>query len=303
MDEDILTRRRRWFRFFPEGALEFLIVTRVLALLLLLSLMILREAQRPIILVGLVGVLWVDYVLMVWWAAQVAMDLALLEADRDDPPRDSNEAASLFERPGVRYRLILQALLPSVAAAAFMAPWPVLLQTLAPSLREGTAALVLRRLDVLWAAAFVVLALVAYRAVRTMGIRSGAWTVLMMIPGVHWLALHRVAGELEQRIETYRRSRREGRGDGDSDRPTAPLAVTVADAAWVLMMLPWGVVVGWTLVRGQWPEGFPLRMVPFCGTLLAALFAVADLAALEGVQRHFVALLAETAAGRGEHDG
>jgi hypothetical protein len=54
-------------------------------------------------------------------------------------------------------------------------------------------------------------------------------------------------------------------------------------------MLSWLIVVAVAIIHG-WP-GKPL---PFCGMLLAAVFAVADLAALERIQRHLVHLFRET---------
>jgi len=40
-------------------------------------------------------------------------------------------------------------------------------------------------------------------------------------------------------------------------------------------------------------HGWPSKPLPLCGMSFAAVFAVADLAALERVQRHFVHLVRE----------
>src|SRR5437868_8574771 len=70
-----LLERRRWFSFFPEGTLEFLVVTRVLALLLMGTLIIVPSTQRPAVLVALAAVVWADYALLTWWLVHVSADL------------------------------------------------------------------------------------------------------------------------------------------------------------------------------------------------------------------------------------
>ena len=66
MTDNIGAQRRNWFRSFPEGSIEFVVITRVLALLLLAALAIVPGIQRPAVLVALALVLWVDYLLMMW---------------------------------------------------------------------------------------------------------------------------------------------------------------------------------------------------------------------------------------------
>ena len=48
-----------------------------------------------------------------------------------------------------------------------------------------------------------------------------------------------------------------------------------------------GPAPGW---RRGWPSG-TLKMAPVCGTILASFFAIANLAAMEGVQRQMVSLI------------
>jgi len=293
MHEDILHQRQRWFRFFPEGCLEFLIATRALALVVLLSLLLLRQAQRPLLLTGLVGILWVDYALMVWWAVQTAMDLVLCAArqDRTLPGAPSGTDATMFERRRDRRYVALQVMLPSIVAAILLAPWLPFLDIIFPGLQASTAGAVLWWVNPAMVVVFVVLVVAAQRPLRKIGIASGPWTVALMIPVLHWVALHRLAVVLENRIEACR-GRPAGDSDGTAPRST-PLSVALADALWVIMVLPWLVFLVLVVVQDRWPESPPWTMLPFCGTILVALFSVADLAALERVQRRHVELLAK----------
>jgi hypothetical protein len=174
----------------------------------------------------------------------------------------------------------LKACLPSVAAAYGLAPWPrlpVSRLALLPGLTVGRAlALVL----------FIVLAAVAQRTMQRIRLGKPIWTALALIPGLHWFALHRVAAGLEARIDRYAQPAQAE----SAPRSPSSAAMAAADATWVLCMLPWLVVLGLSVARG-WPGGFPAAVFPFCGMLLAAVFGIADLAALERVQRHFTRLI------------
>ncbi|HSW45263.1 MAG TPA: hypothetical protein VLM89_06805 [Phycisphaerae bacterium] len=263
MSDTPLEQRRRWYRHFPEGSLEFLVVTRVLAVLLLLTLIVLREAQRPFITAVLIGVLWFDYVLMMWWAIQVRLDL--------------DAAAGRPENTAKRWLVGLKACLPSAIASAALSPWPVLFAR-----QQGLATLRLAGMAVL----FILFAVVAQRAMQRAGVGKPLWTALTLLPGIHWFAFHRIAAGLEARVQQQARERRP---DTVFPHASSP-ALAVADATWVLCALPWLLVAVLTLIEG-WPGEGPARMVPFCGMILAALFGVANLAALERVQRHFLQLI------------
>jgi hypothetical protein len=268
MNGDMLVERRRWFRVFPEGSLEFTIITRVLALILLMALAVVGGTQRPLVVVSLTVVLWVDYALLVWWAVQVAMDL---EEVVNRPAEDT---------PGRRAIIGIQAVLPSVAAVAALAPWGRMLATSA----VGSVA-PLRSLPIVAGLAFLVLLVPAYRALRKIGVGSPLWTGLLLVPILHWFALHRIAADLDRRIDGQLRTMGQEKA---SRRPG--MALAVADVTWVLSVLPWAIVVAYSLIRG-WPSGGAFKLGPVCGTALAALFAIANLAALEGVQRQIVTLI------------
>jgi hypothetical protein len=266
MTSERLLERRKWFRVFPEGTLEFTIITRVLALMMLMALAIVGGSQRPFVVTALIVILWVDYALLIWWVVQVACDLRLVSGELIDPRRQT--------RAGIT------ALLPSVAAAVALIPWAGVAKFAGISM-----GFVPVWLPAVAAILYLLLLLPAYRALHRASVDSRLWTFLLLIPLVHWFALHRIVARLGFRIQQGLRERGES-----SQAVGASAALTIADFTWVFSMLPWVVVAGMSLLRG-WPAGGMSKFGPVCGTILAAVFAIANLAALEGVQRQMVALL------------
>jgi hypothetical protein len=230
-----------------------------------------HEVQRPVILTGLVGVLWLDYVLMMWWAVQVALDLAVIEGQ-------GTTSASLNKR----WLIGVMVCLPSVAAAVGLAPWPRLafLQTRVAGewTLQQTIALVL----------FILLAIAAHRALQRIRLGRSLWTALALVPGIHWFALQRIVADLDQRIYRQHQACRP-----DEAGHFSSAARALADVTWVLCAVPWVVVIAVAAAKG-WPDSLPMRGVPFCGLVAGVLFGVANLAALERVQRHFLRLLQES---------
>lgn len=272
MNGEKLVERRKWFRVFPEGTLEFLIITRVLALMMMMALAIVGGTQRPTVLIGLIGILWIDYALLLWWVVQVAMDLRFVAGESPDDAQ-----------AGLRARVAVTAILPSIAAAMALLPWDGVVLVITGARHEGT---LLTILPVIAAVGFIALLFPAYRALRSIGLGSSVWTVLLLIPVLHFVALHRIAGGLDVRIREQLR----GRGLRDEDMRSASASLIAADVIWVLTMLPWAAVVVIAISRG-WPVGGAFKIGPICGTLLAAVFSIANLAALESVQRQIVALV------------
>jgi len=280
MSNDILTQRQRWFRFFPEGSIEFLVATRVLALILLLALLVVGKVELQLLatVVALTGVLWLDYVLMVWWAVQIVLDL-------EDLPLRQTTSAQVLQRRRVHVGILV--CLPSVIAGVLLAPWPALLRIYQPGLLPGEA-IITAGCGIL-VVLFIVLVVLAQRAMQRIRLGPPLWTLLLMIPVAHWFAMHRLIVRLEGRLREYERTNLPVAGERAADSPA--WAITIADATWVLAILPWALVVILTLTRGNWPTEFPQAAVPFCGVPLAAVFAVADLAAMERIQRQFIATL------------
>lgn len=256
MNDTSLGRRQSWFRYFPEGNIEFLLVTRILAVFLLLALGVMRQTQRPMVLTALIGVLWVDYVLTVWWLVRMAMDLEVL-FDRPDTP------AEVSGRRSVRAGIV--ACLPSVAVLLLLTPWPGFLSN--PAIRVAAAV------------AFFVLLVLAQMTLQRIGLGPAVWTLLLLIPVLHWFAVHRLIGRLRCRLE----SRRQAEGEPAAQEGPS-LAIPIADATWVLTVAPWAVLVIMAFLGHSWPTALPP-----CATILAGLFCVADVAAVEGLQRQFAA--------------
>lgn len=271
MNAERLAERRKWFRVFPEGTLEFVIITRVFTLLLMIALAVVGGTQRPFVLIGLAGILWLDYVLLLWWVIQVADDL-----------HGATGSDTAAVSPAARAKLGIQAALPSVAAVAAFMPWSKLITVV-----TGSASPVLAgAISTAAALAFVVLIWPAYRALRSIQLGSPLWTILLLVPLLHFFALHRIASALGGRIqaELGRRGEPEHATQGGSG------ALIAADITWVLCILPWAVVAAIVLING-WPAGGAFKAGPVCGTMLAATFAITNLAALERVQRQMVALI------------
>lgn len=266
MNAERLAERRKWFRVFPEGTLEFAIITRILALFLLLALSVVGGTQRPMIVMGLIFVLWVDYALLIWWLLQVALDLRMLmgATDADTPTR--------------RAKIFIKAILPSIAAVIALVPWQQLMLILA----GGTS--MPRWIPLAAGLAFVILCVPALRGLREAQVGSGLWAVLLLVPILQWPASHRLAGNLHRRICEQLQARTETA----VHPPRAAMAI--ADVTWVLGVLPWATIAGYVLVQG-WSGQAVLKFGMVCGTVFAAFFAIANLAAMEAVQRQLVALI------------
>lgn len=293
---DTFQLRQRWLRSFPDGSLEFLLVTRLLALFLLLTLAVMRESQRAMVLVVLGMVLAVDYALMVWWAIQARADLDGLAKRAEVPPAvaatTSPEGSATLEyaramspAPDDRAHLartLLLACLPMGAAFIALVPWPaVVFSNMVARDHASRIALIVGGI------AFWPALVVGYRVLRNSRLTTPIWTALLAVPLVHWLAMHRIVGKLHHALD----ERRSAPGEAITEGGT--VAAVIADVTWVLAILPWLVLmVAGLLSSGLGGEKF---VVP-CATVLTALFAIADVAAMEGVQRRLVKAIRRPAA-------
>ena len=267
---DTVSQRRTWFRFFPEGTLEFLVITRVLALLLIVTLAAILPSQLSAALTALFGLLWLDHVLMLWWGVQMVTDLRDLSAS----PSPGSDAR------GGKYRVGLTAALPSFFALLIIAPWPNVLIA-DPTTRASATKILLPVLALLYATTIVL----AARALQTVRFGSSLWSLLFLVPGLHWLAMHRLVREWHGRADEHRD---EHTGEGAE---ASSAGIVFADVCWLFTLLPWAVVLSVSWARGQWPDGVGYGLVPICATAWTVLFAVSDLAVLETLQRRFIALI------------
>ena len=105
----------------------------------------------------------------------------------------------------------------------------------------------------------------------------------MLVPVVHWLALHRMMRQMYLRIAHHRQEADEADG-----ADTVVPGMLAADVLWVFCMLPWVAYALVWLFRGHQPS---ITLVAVFGAVLAALFAIVELASMEQLQRRFVSLI------------
>lgn len=268
-DKTTIHERRTWFHYFPEGTLEFSVITRVLVVIALLSLAALKGSQRTYALVGLCGFLWVDYILAIWWVIQTHTDLSLLAGKTAD-----DEARITRSR---RHALVLGAA-PATLLMIAIAPWPVVVH-----LNQHASII-----TVLFGALFLLALAPAIRQLRSIGVEPAGWIPLVLIPVLQWFGVHRLLAKLHDRLDDLVSAS----GAPRDVPPTRGTIGALADVVYILAVLPWLILAGYALARGAWPASGVGQILPVCGTLLTAVFCVLDIAALEAVQRRFIAVVA-----------
>ncbi len=270
---DPLAARKRWFEIFPEGGVEFLIITRVGIAGVLLALLVIKESQRSLVWLLLGGLLWIDHAVVLGWLLPMAGDVC----GRAGEPADRGRGLR-----GLGGTLLL-ACLPAAAALAIVLPWTDLLR-LFPALAAHRE--MIGRVGAgLGAVVFVAAAAACRSRLEALGLKGGLWRLLIHVPGLHWPAVHRYARLLNGRM----RGLNPPAGSASEDGGTGAV-LTASDIVWALCMLPW-VVQGCLAAFRGWPQGFPGMLLPLAGTLMAVVFAVVQLAALERVQRVYLGWL------------
>jgi len=272
MSQDNLQQRRSWFRFFPEGSLEFVVVTRVLVMLLMLMLMIVTGTQAPFILMALLGMLWLDHMLTLSWTVQLVTDLSTLAEDASP--------GSGQKPTGIGKTLLIVAL-PITLAFAAIAPWPEILFPVGTV--RGTANSAAKPLLVV---ASLLSLLPAYRQAKSLQLGPAVWTLAYLLPLLHWLGIHRLLAPLDRRLLSRFRIE-------PAPEDVGPGTVAAAaDVLWIICVLPWLIMAILAFTRGPSASaGMAGRLACVCGVLLFGLYSVVDLAAMEKVQRRFLRLL------------
>ncbi|MGQ9649564.1 MAG: hypothetical protein ACUVXJ_05610 [Phycisphaerae bacterium] len=272
MSQNNLEQRRNWFRFFPEGSLEFVVITRVLALLLMLMLTIVKGTQVPLILLALLAMVWLDHMLTLSWTVQLATDLASF-AENLLPQTD--------QKP-VRFGpTLLLVALPITLAFAAIAPWPAVL--LPPGAPRDTANTVLKPLLGL---ASVVALLPAFLRARMLQLGPAHWTFAYLLPLLHWVGIHRLLDSFDTRLLNQLRPSQA------AEEPGPAALAAGADVLWIMSVLPWLLMA--VLASPLEPAasgGMAGRLGCVCGTLLFGLYSVVDLAAMERVHKRFLQLI------------
>lgn len=271
MNETSVQERRQWFLHFPEGSIEFFLVTRVLLILLLLVLLVAGQQHHAYVLLALAGMLWFDYALALWWAVQMATDL--------DSIRQPITADRAYWR---RLRGITVALLPSIAFFLLISPWPDLLSEVASermAIRRAALPLI--------GTAFIVFMFLAQRVLRGLGVGSAVWRCLLLVPLLHWFSLHRWILHLDTEVNRLVDEKNKQRLAGSS--PGA--AVSLARWAWFPGILPWMILLPAQAFGASWLSESLFKGAAVCSLVFTCIFVVADTAAMENVQRKFVTMM------------
>lgn len=293
MSNATLVERQRWFRFFPDGSIEFLVITRVLMVLLLVALIVFlsRQIERSATLIALLGMLWLDHVLVLWWAVQMVGDLALV-AEKFGPAAGAG-GASPNPITGSwsgqqRTRLTVRACLPgtfAVLSLGLLVGAPLLSVFLRMQLSRSALGIACLGAG----AAFIVLLPFAQRAVQQIRLGAPRWTFFSLIPLLHMLAVHRLARGIEGQVRRLDQQRPPA--DPVIQEESSRLPSAIAEVTWFLAVVPWAIVAVVMLTRGEWPRGWAGTLPTCCGLLATTLLVVADTAALEHVHRRYVALI------------
>jgi hypothetical protein len=272
MSQSCLEQRRGWFRFFPSGSIEFVVITRVLALLLMLLLLIAKGTQRPFVFLALCGMLWADYLLTLSWLVQLGTDVIGLTSR---PPLEASELSAR------RARLLLVTILPATFLFAVVAPWAQVV--LPPGPMQSAASRIVAPILIV---AFIISLVLAWRKAQSLQLGPSIWMLAALVPLLHWLGVHRLLGHIDNRIRGLLPQPPKADDSGPS------LAATAADVLWIMTILPWFIMVVIVIVRGvQTVDATPYRFIPICGAMLFGVFSVVDLAAMEVVQRRFLQLI------------
>jgi hypothetical protein len=273
MSEDMLTERRQWYHCFPEGTIEFNLVTRIVVVGMLGALAVLPESQHVLVINGLVGTLWFDALLIIWWAVQIGMDL------------ETSIAPSGTPAPQARRRALVcagWAALPTLPALLLLAPWAdLIINDEAARIRAMTV------LVPVLSTCFVVSLFLATWALKRLRLGAVGWVVLWLIPVLHLLALHRIIRSTQARIQ----HRRAETGLNSDERHMMGGSLIAADIIWLLSLIIWGVLV----VRSWQDSAFTIspmgKILVILGTVMVAVFSAVQLSLMERLQQQFLGLI------------
>lgn len=271
MNDSSMQERRQWFFYFPEGSIEFFLVTRIMLILLLLVFIVAAQQHYAYVLVAMAGILWIDYALALWWAVQMATDLQGI--------RQPTTADQAYHR---RLRVIVIGLLPSIPFFLLIAPWPNWVST-AASDRTMIWRITLPTLGL----TAIVLIAIAQKALRDLGVDSTIRRCLMLVPLLHWFTLHQWIIRLDRELNRLA----EEKNDIQLTRSDPGAVVTLSRVMWFLGVLPWLILIPGRMCDIPWLSASMFKGAAVCSLVFTCIFAVADTAAMEAVQRKFVTLL------------
>jgi len=262
-ESELLARRRRWFRSFPEGRLEFIAVIRLLWVIGLFVLPLMPAVERVYGTMALGIVFIVDAALALAWVAQML-------ADRNSWMGEDAFPSSRPARPwGLCVALVILSylLLFSFGATFLHLPWE--------TARVHPGAVRVVRWMLL--AAYIASVPIVWSSLRSLGVRSQLATALLAVPLLHWWAVRHIGANVA--AEFARRTISTSPDEAAFSRA----AVVAADAVWTVWLVVMAVIFTVSGLRAG------LAWQPACCSLLAAVAGIADMAAMEAIQRAYLA--------------
>lgn len=263
--DELLATRRRWFRSFPEGPLEFVAAVRLLWILALFVVPVIGGFLRAYGTIGIAVLLLADLGLTMWWLSRLLSDR---DCWLDGKPIGPSEIAWTGIRPTAA-AVVAQGLLFAFGLS-FLA---VRFETA----RMHPGAVVAVR----WAlfAAYLLAVPFVVTTCRTAGLRGRWSTPLLAIPFVHWWVVRRFAAEAGESLaaQVARQSNR--------DPGFSRIGFIFADVTWVVLIL---VLVADLLTGGV---GTRVTFQGLCSALIVGVAAIADMAALEATQHTYLMYL------------
>jgi hypothetical protein len=272
MSEDALNHRRQWFECFPAGTIEFNLITRVLAVGTLGALAVMPESQHLLILNGLAGILWADFILLIWWTVQLGNDLIT-----------AIESPTEFRSWAHRRSLICAfwCILPTLPALLLLAPWAAfIIQN--EALRAKTSAILIPVLAI----GFVASLPFAVRAMRRLQLANTLWSFLWFIPILNLFVLHRIIKSTQNRIQHHRLE-----AGLRPDEHVMGASLIAGDVVWLLTLIPCAVVLLKRLQSSEFVNDPAGKALIVLATVLFAVFSIIQLALMERLQRQFLSVI------------
>ncbi len=261
-----LAARRRWFRSFPDGSLEFVAAIRIVWILAFFAAPVIGGFLQVYATLAIGAVLLLDFGLVMTWLVRITADRdAWARRGTAENPAGARSGASL-----TAIALIAQALLLAFLALSFLR-LPLEIVRTHPGV-ANTARWVLL-------AAYAVAAVATARSCRSAGLRSRASGILLAAPLLSWWALRRfardVAAPMTNEVQVLKKPPH-----------LSGAGFVMADAAWLAALVVSVAVV--LLARNM---GMHATWQNACSGILLAVAAIADVAALESVQRVYLGWL------------
>ena len=261
--DDLLALRRRWYRSFPDGPLEFIAATRLLWVVGLFVLPLMPAVERVYGAIALGALFTVDAGLALLWMAQIAADRnCWLGRSATPPPTSGNPWWFRVALTILSYVLLL-----AFGATFLSLPWE--------TARTHPGALAVIRW--LFFVGYLVSLPFVWSSWRSLATPGRLATALLAVPVLHWWAVRHIGARLADEF-----ARHAGSGPSD-DAVFSRAAVMAANVLWAL----WLVVAATILAVSGLQAGLAWQSA--CCSLLAAIAAIADVAAIESIQRAYLA--------------